>query len=225
MKLSEIQWTDVDLVPQVVRERKQETIQGVVMVGRPFVVDALTYAKAAKQSLDPSIQVLKKNFAFTYVRLPINIRPRDEYNVHFLSVDVELMSKDDGAICWSMEPLRVEQEIQLKTDAELSAGLKLQVAELGGKESASTEFVVYQPQIEAFGIGQKDPAWEFRPTKGRVLSGIQLLHMIIQLPVKSSVIGNISLKADILARGLLWNYRAQTRDNSVVVQRLEIVGR
>ena len=214
MRLDEIEWEDVELVPQEVRAQKQENVSGIISVSRrPFVFDAVKLAQTAQTTLEPEIKLLLDKHVFTYIKLPVNIRPRNEYDVRFISVDVVLESEDNQTVCWSMEPLLVEQEIRLKTESALSGGLKLHALELGISDNVAGEYVLYQPKVTAFGIGQSNPGWEFEPTAGSELRGVQILHMVVLIPNNTHATGIVTIKADIFKEGWLWNYRARNRND------------
>ena len=213
MKLSEIEWTDVELEPQKVRSQKLEKLSGIISVSsRSFVFDAVKFAQAKQTSLEPEIKLLLDKNVFSYIRLPVSIRPRGGYDIRFVSVELDLISENDQAICWSMEPSRIEQEVKLKTESELSGGLKLEALDLSAKGNISDEFVVYQPNIIAYNIGRVDPVWEFTPTEGRELNGIYILHMVVLVPKNTLAAGKVVIKADIFKEGWLWKYHARKRD-------------
>lgn len=215
MKLADLEWSDVTLVPgDAVRDPRQEDVAGLVRVAKPVVGDATALSRAAHQELDPEIKLLSSRYVFPYLRFAVSIRPGDNYDVRFVALDVNLESPHNEAICWSMQPLRVDQEIKARTESKLSSKLKLEVAEIGGEESEIGEYVIYQPTVEAFNLNQEDPAWELRSVEGRKLSGIQLLHMVVRLPKESTATARVSLRADISRRGFLWSYRARRSDQS-----------
>lgn len=215
MRLADIDWTELTLVPEnVVRDAVQDDVSGVVSLGKPFVVDAAALARTAHKELDPEIRLLASTHAFPYVRFAVSIRPGDKHDVRFVGLDVELESPSSEAICWSMQPVRVDQEIKARTESKLSSKLKLEVAEIGSNASASGEYVIYQPVVEAFNLSQPNPGWELRSAEGRKLSGIQILHMVVRLPKKTAAIAHVSLRADISRRGFLWSYRARRANQS-----------
>ncbi len=215
MKLSDIEWSEVTLVAgDTLRDAGQDEVAGVVSVGRPIVGDAAALARASHQELDPEIRLLSSTHVFPYVRFAVSIRPGDKHDVRLVALDVKLESPNSEAICWSMQPMRVDHEIKSRTESKFSSKLKVEVAEIGGDESATTEFVIYQPVVEAFNLNQENPGWELRSDEGRKLSGIQLLHMVVRLRKQSTATARVSLRADISRRGFLWNYRARRPDQS-----------
>lgn len=215
MKLADIEWTNVTLVGEKVRERslKSEEVDNIISIGKPIVGDAVTVARASGQELDPEIKGLSTTHVFPYVRFALSIRPGDKHDVRFIGFDVKLESPRE-AISWSMQPLRVDQEIKTRTESTLSSKLKVEIAEIGGDETAADEYVIYQPTVEAFNLNRDDPGWELRAAPGRQLSGIQILHMVVRLPKESTATARVSLRADISRRGFLFTYRARRSDTS-----------
>ena len=69
-----------------------------------------------------------------------------------------------------------------------------------------SDFVIYQPVITAFNEGAARPAWEFRPARGITLRGIQMLYLTVR--VRDDVErceASVTLTADVVQRGILWN--------------------
>lgn len=212
--MSDFMWHDLDLaVEEVHRADAPERLKGVLAFGEPVVYDSATLAKAAGKELDPELRLLSDQHRFTYVRLALTIRPQENLLVRFVSLDLTL---DGGALCWSMEPMKVEQELKSKTEASISSKLKVKLAEVGAEVGAGTkesaEYVVYQPVIEAFNVQRADPAWELRAAAGKQLSGIQLFHMVIQASKLAQCHAFVSIRAEIMRQGFLFSYRARRSD-------------
>jgi hypothetical protein len=226
MRLADIEWQELDLMPENTVLQDPPELRGVISVGSPWVFDAISYAEKSRIKLDPAVHLLLQKNRFFLVRLPISLRPTDKLSVRFLSVDTALESPGQRAVCFSMLPERVEQEIKVTAESELSSTLKLSIgdvgAEIGASDSGQAEYVVYQPNITAFNIGRPDPAWEFDPVEGRVLRGVQLLHLVVQAPKGVGCTGTVRIRADIVASGLLWNTVAVDRRNSHRVQEFDL---
>lgn len=210
MNLSNIAWQDLDLaVEERHRADAPEKLKGVAAFGEPIVHDSMALAKSARAELDPELRLLSDQHRFTYVRLALTIRPQENLLIRFVSLDLKL---DGGALCWSMEPMKVEQELKSKTEASISSKLKVKLAEVGANTKESAEYVVYQPVIETFNLQRSDPAWELRATTGKQLSGIQLFHMVIQAPKRVQCHALVTLRAEIMRQGFLFSYRARRAD-------------
>jgi hypothetical protein len=212
MKLNEIEWLDVTLEPAEEMRAQHESLDNIVQLGKPFMLDAVQRAKIAGQKLDPDLSSLLDDNRFFYVQFPLNVRPGSRHDVRFVALDVTLTSTDGEILCWSMEPLRVEREVKVSTESKLTGGLKLEVVEVGAEDVEGAEYVVYQPIIEAFGIRQRNPGWELSALEGRRISGVQLLHMVIQVAKSGQGQARVSLRADIYRQGLLWTYRVRRAD-------------
>jgi hypothetical protein len=221
MTLRDIEWTDLTLTPESTVRRgtpltqngAADAIAGVLAVGKPFIVDAFALAQESGQPAEPEMRLLASTHAFPYIRLALSIRPGDTYDVRFVGLDIALESQDDEAICWSMQPMRVDQEIKTRAESKVSSKLKLEIAELGAALTERDEYVVYQPTVEAFNLERADPAWELRPAPGRRLSGIQLLHLIVRMPQATKATARVTLRADISRQGFLWRYTARRAED------------
>lgn len=208
----DLKWQDLDLTAdETQRGDAPEKLKGVLAFGEPVVYDSEEFARAAGKELDPELQLLTDQHRFSYMRLALTIRPQENMLVRFVSIDIRL---DSGALCWSMEPMKVEQELKSKSEVSISSKLKVKLAEVGADEKESSEYVVYQPVIEAFNIQRADPAWELRAVPGKQLSGIQCFHMVIQAAKSEKCHAKVSVRAEIMRRGFIFNYRAQRADQS-----------
>jgi hypothetical protein len=199
MNLEEIEWTDLDFQPA-------ETLKGgppedwsdlQLRLGHPVVVDARKYFKDAEER-DPAIELLKSESDFYYVRYPISVKPTERWGIALLGVKVELENPMGAAEAWSMMPERVDDEEKISVSAKLSPSLKINKTEVSiGSLQAGSEIVVYQPRIYAYNLGTSNPTWEFTPTRGHQVRGIQLLHMVVRQPRKSTTNSNIQVSIEL----------------------------
>jgi hypothetical protein len=210
MNLSDIAWQELDLaIEDRQRADAPEKLKGVLAFGEPVVHDCLALAKAAGQKPDAEMKLLSDQHRFTYLRLALTIRPQENLLVRFVSLDLVL---GGNALCWSMEPMKIEQELKSKAEVSFSTKFKIKLAEFGGQTKESAEYVVYQPEIEAFNLQRSDPAWELRATVGKQLSGVQLFHIVVQAPKVGECQARVTLRADIIRKGFLLSYSARRPD-------------
>jgi hypothetical protein len=204
--LADIEWRDVRLRPTetLLNDADDDVLQRVIRVGTIDVLDAADLSAGGFDGLAKAERQLVDLYDFAVVRVPLTIHPRDKLRVRFLAVEGRLGSSEGPADCYSLAPERVDQEIKAKSVAKLSAKLKLLTADAG----RDNEYVIYQPSIVAYGIGQSDPSWEFRPVRGRELQGIQLLHLLVRVRRGESGVGAIFIRADVVLRRLLRNVEA-----------------
>lgn len=195
MNLASVEWEDGALVSETTRSVGTQPLQGLIKVGRPVILDAVKYHRASKQR-DALMELLVGESDFYYVRLPLSFRPVEDVQLTLVSVALTLQGAGNGAEAWSMEPQKVLDEVKVGLEAKVDAGLKFAPAELSSSIGSSEEYIVYQPVIEAFNLGRPDPAWEFRPTKSRPLSGSQVLHLIIRQPRRTASQCQVTITGD-----------------------------
>ena len=72
--------------------------------------DAIEYFQRLGKP-DPAMEISSSADGFSYVRLPISFRPLDGIDLELVSVECEIVAPNGDADAWSMEPMKVEQEI------------------------------------------------------------------------------------------------------------------
>jgi len=210
MNVSDMAWQELDLaLEERTRDNAPEKLRGVLAFGAPVAHDCFALAKAQGEQPDAEIQLLSDQYRFTYLRLALTIRPQEDLLVRFVSLDLAL---DGNALCWSMEPMKVEQKMKSKAEARFSTKFKLKLADIGSDAKESSEFVVYQPVVEAFNLQRADPAWELRAAPGKQLSGVQLFHLVVQAPKSGQSQARVTMRAEIMRQGFLFRYRVRRGD-------------
>jgi hypothetical protein len=220
--LKDIEWQELDLISDSpLLGDDNLLLKRIIAVGNAIVFDAVKYLETSGGEIDTGLKLLIDRFNFSWVRLPLSVRPMEKMDVRFLACDISLKSENNQAECWSMMPEKIEQAIKMSTSSKLNSKLKVTFAEAGAEKGASEEYVEFQPNITAYGIGTNEPAWEFMPVKGRKLNGIQLLTMIVKNPKGKSWTGEVKIKCDIIKKGLLFNKVAVNREKQDVVQEID----
>jgi hypothetical protein len=222
--MMETEWRDVPLVTREALLREvPEVFSRMLAVGRPAVFDAVAHARATGVEPDPEIGLELECSSFFVVRLPLSFRPDDEATFRLVVVNIALESPGGRADCWSLSPVKVEVEMKVKSEAKLSAKLKLSHGELEGSSGSQADFIVYQPLITAFNQGTDHPAWEFRPTRGVTLRGIQVLYLTVRVPDDvDRCTARVSLVVDVVQRGILWNLGATNSHHEREMIRFDI---
>ena len=225
MTIDDIVWHQpVTLLPDPVREGAADArpIEGLISTGQVRVFDAEELAGAAAAQLEPEVRLMQKHFTFWRVTIPLSIRRGAKQRIDFLELGVEWRAERRTAVTWSLDPLKVDQEIKVKTTGKVTAGLKLEALKVGGETANSAEYVQWAPRVQAFGIGEASSGWEFRPVKGNELGGISLLHAIVQVKRDTSCLGVVKIRADIDEIGWLRSYRARKSDDTEVVDAFRV---
>lgn len=218
MELAEISGQDLDLeATETMLQALPTEFSGLFRIGEIGVFDAVALAERGGVALSPEAQLMTADNVFTAVRIPVSIRPPERSRVRFLALEIVLSSSDGTAIGWSMDPVSVSDEMTVSTSLGLSAALTVSVVEVGPEAQRTQEYTVRQPRITAFNLGSPDPVWEFQPTKAGALTGVQLLHLVVKAPRGAGWSGDVSIRADVTYRQMLWNTRAIRRDGNVCV--------
>lgn len=219
---NDIKWLDLTLEAENMRNEKADLINGLISIGKPTILDAFELASANKKGLESELVVMQNDYNFYYCRIPLSIRPGDKHDVQFLALDIFLDSPGSEALCWSMMPMKVEKEFKVVSEAKMTGNLTLEFMGLDASKTKGTEFIEYQPTIEAFGIGEANPAWELRAVKGKKLSGIQLFYLTLQVPKQKATTLRIQIKADILKKGFIMSYKAYNAEKAKELYSMEI---
>ena len=208
-------WIELNLKPEINKGIADTSVQSMISAGRPFTSDVLKLSQVGNKPLEPEITLMLPTHNFFYLRFPLNIKPNDKHTINLISLDIELQSQGEDAICWSMDPMRIEREKKLTAEAGISSKLKLELFELGGETKAGEEYIEYTSQVEAFGLGESHPAWELKSLDNKKLSGVQLFHMVVQVGKNIPFTVIVRMRVEIFKEGLLWSYRVTKKDNSL----------
>lgn len=220
MLLSDVPGEDLDLrLDKSVLQRPPTELAGLIRIGEPTTFDAVELARAGGTPLAPEVELLLRDHDFTVVRLPVTVRPTDRATVEFLATEITLGAPGSAATCWSLDPERVDDEIKVTTAVGINSKLSVRLAEVGVSDQQSGEYVIRQPRVVAYQVGCPDPAWEFTPTPGRRLEGVQLLHLVVKSLRRSVWSGTVGIRVGVHAGGWPWPFRAVRGDgNPSVVQ-------
>jgi hypothetical protein len=204
MKLNELQWTDLDLVPA---ERlmggvsEKDWSDAEVKIADPVVLDAVAYNRYAGTA-DAAMELLRDAHDFYYIRVPLSIRPPSQWRIRLLTVKFNLTNESGSIEAWSMVPEKVESERKVSTSAKFSPSLKIYEMEVSaGEIGAEQDHVVYLPVVQAYDLGSATPMWEFIPQAGRELRGIQLMHLVVRQTKGSASSGQIHLGVELERSG------------------------
>ena len=136
-------------------------------------------------------------YDFHYVTLYCSFLPdrRNKFSWARFGVDLSAERKSNASlgnkppIAYDMFPNEVLTEKKYKKDISFSPELKfklLNIVEAGITYEAkeSSEFVVYEPQITAYGIRTPSVVWDFRGTVGKGIWGNKELLLVVMTPKK-----------------------------------------
>ncbi len=226
MNLDSIAWQELILEPEAVRApKKNPSIQGMLSIGAVDVFDAVKLAELKEQPLDAEISDRLSTHVFKCLRIPLSVRHVDNVTLNLLIIEFALKTSGDGAISWSLDPLRVDQVMTVKTKSAFSANLGIEAVPIkfGATDEVNKEYVVRHPEMEAFGIRKDLSGWEFRPLLGRPYSGIQILSAVVRVPKGVNCTAVVRIRAEIEESKFIFVYKVRTADEAEEVAHVIVV--
>jgi hypothetical protein len=203
---------EVDKLQKDMGEGIIKTIRGKenkVAVGVPYYENLILRFIEMKEEIPHEIKNMSKDYDFHFVSLSCSFLPDRSCRFVWARFGVELsVSSKSGEplqekpIAHDMFPDEVLSERKYRREANFGPELKLRLSDVvdtGMKfgVSESSELVIYEPQIFAFGVRRPSVAWDFKSTKQRGIWGNKDLFLIIRAPKNSKVRGRFLLGAEV----------------------------
>lgn len=200
------EWTELDLAPEKTRKGnyKLDSLKAAVALQKPVSLEL----KSADLNNDPElkrfVKAHKGQFHYHLVQFACSFRPSEAEPFERAAVEVKLSRADqtDDAmpIAWSMKPTSQFEEIEFSRTVKISADLKLFDVGIGSGGEETTKRTIQKPLIEAFNVGQSNPAWEFRGEESKPLSGAYMLSLVVQCPANAAALGVVGLSVTVLRK-------------------------
>ena len=164
-------------------------LTGLFSIGTP-VVHPFTDELAAQDKNLGQFLVREHDHRFVLVHIACTFRP--DHGAPFESASLQIQLQDTGgadAIAWSMSPERVTDNVT--SSRKVSIGSNLKILELGAEVETSAER--RDIHIEASGLLQSDPAWEFTRTDRIAIRGSHRLFLVVRSSRGGTVTGSLEL--------------------------------
>ncbi len=149
--------------------------------------------------------------AYYLVHLTCDFLPREDQRVAEAWLQIKLGPREaiPTPIAWSMDPLCLEEKVEVKQKASIGGDLKFLSSELGEEETRSYS----KYYVMAHGEAKSEPLWHFREIDTRQLNGIHRLMLIVRAPAAVAVDGTLNVSASVRRHALkLFPYRAVLAD-------------
>ncbi len=180
-----------------------------VAVGVPFYEDFIIRLIEENEEIPYEIKKIIDDYDFHFVSLSCSFLP--DNNCRFIwarfGVEISAISESNGIldekpIVYYMFPNEVLSEVRYKRSVNLESRLKFNLgvvtADIGFEPAKINDFIVYEPQIFAFGIRRSNVAWDFKSTKKKGIWGNKRdLLLVIRTIKKSKVKGRFLLGAEV----------------------------
>ena len=199
-----------------------------VAVGIPYYENLISRYIEEKEEIPHEVTKMMEDYDFHYVSLSCSFRPDSGCRFVWARFGIELSAKSksgvvfqDKPIAYDMFPDEVLNKRKYKRDMNLEPELKIklfEVAETSMKTgvSESSEFVVYEPQIFAYGIRRPSVSWDFKSTREKGIWGNKNLLLIVRAPKNSKVKGRFVLGAEVEYIGKLIRIPIAKRKDKLV---------
>lgn len=180
-----------------------------VAVGMPYYENLISRLVEENEEIPREIKQMIDDYDFHFVSLSCSFLPDNECRFVWARFGVELSARSktgellvEKPIAYDMFPDEVLSEIRYKREVNFGPELKFNLgvinAGTGHEVLKSEEFVVYEPQIFAFGIRRSSVAWDFKSTKEKGIWGNKRdLLLIVKTLKNSKVKGRFLLGAEV----------------------------
>jgi len=211
---------ETSLVPAIVGSKQETKGSSVIStfkkqsnkaaVGVPYFEELISRLIETGQKIPHEVEIMSRNYDFHFVSLSCSFLPDKACKFTWARFEVELYARSESGskcrevpIAYSMFPdeilseISFERKINFGADLQLSKGLFKVGMGLKDHDTKSI-YIVYEPQIFAFGINTSKVAWDFQATKEKSIWGNKKdLFLIIKSPKGSRVTGRFSLSAEV----------------------------
>ena len=180
-----------------------------VAVGVPYYENLISRLVEEGREIPREIKKMSDENDFHFVSLSCSFLPDDDCKFVWARFGVELSARsksgtipDVKPIAYDMFPNEVLSKIRCKKNTSFTPKLEFsfEPVEIGAEIGSSTqrEFIIYEPQIIAFGAKTSKAIWDFKSTEERGVWGNKKnLLLIVRTPKESKVKGRFLLGAEV----------------------------
>lgn len=163
--------------------------QNEIWLGKPEVFDLCALYQASHQSLPPHLATISQSSDLLLVHFACSFKSAPECEFVQATVRVLLQSPSNpngSPVALDIFPRNVDMPISYKRGISVSPDLKIgsqqvpQIEASAFSYESSSEYVKYEPEITAFGVGESDPGWDFNKSRARSIRGVKNLFVLIK---------------------------------------------
>jgi hypothetical protein len=219
----ELEATHVETIPELFevvgepseesKKRLEDTVRGEAVItswlldknkiwlGKPQAHNLLNLAQESGESLPPTMTTQVANADFILVQFACSFRPAPD--CEFIRASMQVHLEADGAIAYDMFPREVGTTITTSRKFSISPEFMFKFAKTseiglsGIQAEKSIEYIIYEPQITPFALGESTPGWDFNKTKAKPIQGTRELFLIVKRPRGVPVYARFELSATV----------------------------
>jgi len=180
----------------------------IVAVGEPYYENLMSRLDEKKEEVSHEINRLAKKYDFHFASLSCSFLPDADCRIVWARFGVELSAKSESGkllekpIAFHIDPSEVLSQITYKRETNLSSELSFNLPLLkvgtGLERKTQKDYIVYEPEIFAFGIRTSNVIWDFKSTEQKGIWGSKKdLLLIIKAPKNSKIKGKFNLGAEV----------------------------
>lgn len=200
-----------------------------VAVGVPYYENLISRFAEEGEELSREIKKMSDDYDFHFVSLSCSFLPDPECKFSWARFGVELRAKSKtGTLCkerpiaYDMFPEEILSQIRCKREISFSPELKFSIGSVDVDAklidvTTQKEYIVYEPQIIAFGINTLKAIWDFKSTKEKGVWGNKRdLLLIVRAPKQSRIKGRFILAAEVKSPLTKWLPISISRKKDIV---------
>ena len=190
-----------------------------VSIGEPITLSLEDLLTAQGEKLPPDIQLQRKKYEFYVVQLACSFRAAS--GCRFYDATFEISLRNPGQdnptsapfpIIYDLAPVLVEDELKVSRKYHINPEIKLDLPMIKADVSAieyeqSSEYLVYQGRVEAYGLQQSEAGWVFKRTKQHEIGQLQRLFVIIRKQKRGKVAMKFGVAGRVEADYTIWANR------------------
>jgi hypothetical protein len=136
-------------------------------------------------TLPPAIAAKLNEASFHLVRVVCSLRPTGGFRVRRATFQIGLVPDADGrqARAFDLYPLETTRQTKRSTKVTLDPSLKFKELEASvGGVAFGFDYPELEPEVTASGVGESQPQWEYRQTRGTTVQGSKLAYLLVAAP-------------------------------------------
>lgn len=165
--------------------------QNEIWLGRPHAFDLRSLPITDGSPEEAYARQLLQSSDLILVQFACSFRSAPECNFVRATVTIAMRNAFEHARCpiaYDMFPIEVMMPVTFKRTLSISPNVKLDFAKVAQAEVSAfkvenaSEYIVYQPEIVAFGKGESTAGWDFNKSSSRSILGVKDLFVLVEKP-------------------------------------------
>jgi hypothetical protein len=167
-----------------------------IWLGKPEVFNLVALFQKAGTELDPHLAMIAESADLYVVQFACSFRPAPQCQFVQASVNIHMVADNSDAnppVAYDLFPRAVELPVSYKRLISVSPNLKMSFCKVSQLEvsafraEASDEYLRYEPEITAFGVGESSPGWDLNKSKSRPIRGVKDFFVLLKKPKTTAV--------------------------------------